>query len=282
MATMLVVGHVTHDRVADGFTPGGSAYYTAQTWRALGADSRVITCVGTDFAAKDAFDGVPAVVRRAGRTTVFRNHYPADGPRAQWVDAVAPSVAPELLPGAWRQPDVLLLAPVFGEVDLSMWRERARPGILAIAVQGWVRTAEPRCVGDTRRVVSRVWRPRSKDLDAVNVALLSDEDLRGQPTLLDRLTARVPLVVRTHGVRGCELLRKGTSTVIGAYATREVDPTGAGDTFAAGFLLGLADGKGPEDAAHMGAAAASIIVESHGGKALPRMAEARARAINLA
>ena len=56
-----------------------------------------------------------------------------------------------------------------------------------------------------------------------------------------------------------------------------MDPTGAGDVFAAAFLLALARGDDPVDAARLGAAAASIVVEGRGGDALPRLGETWAR-----
>src|SRR5690606_24497023 len=98
---------------------------------------------------------------------------------------------------------------------------------------------------------------------------------RGQGDLLDRLVAAVPLVVFTHGERGCELIARGrTAARVGVFPTREVDPTGAGDAFAAGFLLALARGAEPVDAARLGAAAASIVIEGRAGEALPRAGEA--------
>jgi len=69
---------------------------------------------------------------------------------------------------------------------------------------------------------------------------------------------------------------------VGTYSTDEVDPTGAGDTFAAGFVYGLARGDDPLRAARLGSAAASIVVEAVGGLAIPRIAtEAEDRANSI-
>jgi sugar/nucleoside kinase (ribokinase family) len=91
----------------------------------------------------------------------------------------------------------------------------------------------------------------------------------------------VPVVAFTRGARGCEVTAEGRTTHVGVYPTRELDPTGAGDVFAAGLLLGLARGDDPVEAARLGAAAASIVVEARGGDALGRTGEAweRIRAI---
>ncbi len=276
MPHMLIAGHVTHDLVAGGVLPGGSAYYSAQTWRRLGARARVVTCVGEDFVAEEAFAGVETQVSRAGRTTVFRNHYPPGQARVQWVEATAAPVDSAALPEDWRAPAVALLAPVLGELDLADWTARLAARWLAIAVQGWVREAVPE-PGGRRRVRPRRWSPTPEALAGVQVALVSDEDLAGQGELLERLVAHVPIVACTFGDRGCAIHWEGRRVRVEAHPARTVDPTGAGDTFAAGFLLGLAEGARPDEAARLGAAAASIIVEAPGGAALDRMHEARGR-----
>lgn len=297
--TGLFVGHVTHDRFGAQTVPGGSAWFAAQTWRGLGGAARLVTTVGTDFAVPEAFEGLAADVVRAGRTTVFHNRYEGDGPRVQWIEAAAPPVAPERLasagPGAAASlatpPAAAFLAPVFGEVDLAPWTAAARAAgaaLVAIGVQGWLKTAGPPIPGEAaaRRVVPHVWAPSPAALDGVSVAVLSEDDLRGQGDLLERLRAALPLVALTHGREGATIFEggfeRGRTTRIAAFPTTEVDPTGAGDTFAAGFLFGLAEGRPPVEAARVGAAAASLIVEARGGAALPRMGAAFDRVAGVA
>lgn len=53
-------------------------------------------------------------------------------------------------------------------------------------------------------------------------------------------------------------------------AERFVDPIGAGDGFAAGFIAGILQGKSPEDAARMGNLVGSLVVQEQGDwEALP-------------
>ena len=61
---------------------------------------------------------------------------------------------------------------------------------------------------------------------------------------------------------------------MGVYRTDEVDLTGAGDTFAAGFLYRLALGAPVIEAARFGAAAASIVIEAVGARALEHLDQA--------
>ncbi len=278
--TALSIGHVTHDRVDGRIVPGGCAYYAASAFHALGADSRLVSTVGEDFCCGPVMDRFDWCARRAGQTTVFTNLYPEAGPRVQYVDQVAGRVGPDGLPTGWERPDVAFLGPVFDEVDVQIWKQALSARILAIGVQGYVRGASedthPGHVG--QRVVPRPWRPSAELLRGVQVACLSEEDLEGQGDLLDHLTACIPLVALTRERKGCELIEANQRTWVGIHPAEVVDPTGAGDTFAAGLLYGLASGLGSVDAARIGAAAASIVIEGEAGTNFERLPEAFDRA----
>ena len=268
----LAVGHVTHDLFGGQTLPGGCAYYAARTWQELGARSRLVTAVGEDFACQDALAGLDSRIERRGRTTVFTNLYPESGPRVQFVEALAPPVSPDQVPDEWREPDVLFLGPVLNEVDISRWKQAVNARLVAIGVQGYIRSA------DENKVIPRLWSPGPEELEGVDVACLSDEDLIGQGDLLQRLCASIPTVALTHERKGCDIIRAGGKTWVGIHPARQVDPTGAGDTFAAGFLFGLSQGKSPEEAARLGAACASIIIEGKAGESFARMPDAFERA----
>ena len=71
-------------------------------------------------------------------------------------------------------------------------------------------------------------------------------------------------VVKT-GARGCVVATKdGITRVRSVPGIRCVDTTGAGDTFAAGFVAGLCDGIPIPDCARLGCAAASCSIERIG------------------
>jgi 1D-myo-inositol 3-kinase len=271
--SVVVCGHVTLDLAGDARVPGGSAWYAARALAALGALPRLLTSAGPDF-PRDALEGIEAVVMPSPVTTVFANTYGPDGARTQRVLSAAPPLDPAALPRAWRAADILFLAPVLRELDLAAFAAAAGARLVVLGVQGLVR--EVRAGG---AVAARRWEPGPADLAGVAAAVLGEDDVRGQDgDLVARLAAEIPLVAFTHGARGCELLVRGRPPAhIGVYPAREVDPTGAGDVFAAGLLLGLARGDDPVDAARLGAAAASIVVEAPGGEALGRVGEAWGR-----
>lgn len=269
---VVVVGHVTHDRYGDEIVAGGSALYGARTHHALAAEVQLVSTVGTDFACERALGPIGRTIHCAGATTTFTNVYAPGRARVQRLGAQAPAVDPSTCPPAWRDCDLLHLAPVIGEVDLAAWLAGTRARFVGIGVQGWIKSA----AGDA--VVQRPWTITPAGLAGVHAACVGEEDLHDQGDLLDRLVAGVPVVAFTHGRNGCEVICAGQSTRIGVYPVDEIDPTGAGDVFAAAFFLRLAQGASAVDAARLGAAAASIAVEARDATSLGRLPEAWRRA----
>lgn len=275
MTTVLVCGHLTLDRVEDALLPGGSAWYAARTLAGLGARARLLTAAAPDF-PREALAELDVRIEGAPATTTFVNAYGPDGARRQRVLAAAPPLDPARLPGEWRSPDALLVAPVLGEADPCAFAAAAGARLVGLCVQGLVREVSP----------GGAVRHRRLDLDAldltrVHLAVLGEDEAREEPDLPRRLSGIVPVVAFTRGARGCELLVGGRSRHVGVHAAREADPTGAGDAFAAAFLLALARGEDPIGAARLAAAAGSIVVEGRGGEALARIGEARERAARV-
>jgi sugar/nucleoside kinase (ribokinase family) len=270
----LVVGHVTLDVAPDAAVPGGSAYYAAHALAGLGADVRVLTSAGPDFppgALHAARGRLVAHVVSAPGTTRFLNVAGTSGRRSQRVLAAARPLHPADLPAGWLAPDLLLLAPVVGELHPGALLRAVRARVVGLCVQGLVRDVRP-----DGEVAPRRLDPAG--LAGIDAAFLGDDEAAGQPDLPDLLADALPVVAWTHGARGSEVRAGGRTVRVGVHPAREVDPTGAGDVYAAAFLLALAGGAEPDEAARLGAAAASIAVEGRGGDALPRIGDAFARA----
>ena len=84
----------------------------------------------------------------------------------------------------------------------------------------------------------------------------------GHDEILDRVATRVI----TRGSDGVSIHRRGeeTITVPVAREVRKADPTGVGDGFRAGFLVGLSGGLGHRRCAELGSMLATYVIETVG------------------
>jgi ribokinase len=91
---------------------------------------------------------------------------------------------------------------------------------------------------------------------------------KGADLLLNR---GAQIVCVTLGAQGCYVTdSSGVSHVIAAYPTEVADTTGAGDSFAAGFLYGLLHEKDIEESGKIGNMVASFCIREYGArKGLP-------------
>ena len=81
------------------------------------------------------------------------------------------------------------------------------------------------------------------------------------------IAPRVPLLLVTRSEKGALALADGRRIEVPAEpVARVVDTTGAGDLFAAGFLLGEARGRSLEESLKMGAIAAAEVISHFGAR----------------
>lgn len=82
----------------------------------------------------------------------------------------------------------------------------------------------------------------------------------------DEIDARVTTRVITRGKDGADIRTRGEAPIHVPVAGRveQVDPTGVGDAFRAGFLVGLSGGLGHERCAQLGSVLAAYVLETVG------------------
>ena len=102
--------------------------------------------------------------------------------------------------------------------------------------------------------------------DAEVRAMMRTDDVAAAVTAL---SARVPVLVCTHGPAGAEAHAGGEHARVAAEPVDAVvDTTGAGDLFAAGFLAGQAQGRDLETSLRMGAICAAECISHIGPRPL--------------
>jgi adenosine kinase len=86
-------------------------------------------------------------------------------------------------------------------------------------------------------------------------------------TAVKALRADAKLAVITRSEKGCVVVtRNNTEAVQAMPIDRVVDVTGAGDLFAAGFMVGMARGKDHRTCARLGALAAAEVIQHIGAR----------------
>jgi sugar/nucleoside kinase (ribokinase family) len=236
--SLAVIGHLSRDVVA-GAEPriGGGPWHATRALAALGADAVVIAACGTEdedaFRAALAGTGVPFELDARGSTTAFSFSYDEAGRRTMTVDAIAEPFAPDV------DADWVQVAPlVRGDVVIP----RA-PHVL-LDGQGLVR----------RPVLGPLELDTAFDpelLRGVSILKLSDDEAAAVGAV------DVPELLITHGARG--------ATVNGTHIPAEpvdADPTGAGDMFAAAYLVARARGAEPVEAGRSASALVSAILSA--------------------
>jgi 1D-myo-inositol 3-kinase len=271
MPRLLAVGHVTWDARDGGEVLGGSVSYAALATRQLGWEAAVLTTAGRDFEPSRELPGVSVFLGSSPVTTRFRNFYGQDGTRLQHLAARAAPIDPGALPEAWKSPDALLLCPVAGEIT-GVFAPSLEAGVVGAIAQGWLREFEP-----DGTVVAAGFRDAPRALEGVHVLFLSEQDLPEAEKEVQKLLKLVPIVALTRGWRGVTIFTRDSAHDVPGLPRAEVDPTGAGDVFAAGFLVGYHEREDPLAAAAFGNCVASCVVEGVGTSRLGDRSEIERR-----
>ncbi len=279
----LVIGHIVQDLAPDeraaapDWRLGGTTSYAALLATRLGLDTAVLTAAAADLTLEKALPGAEIVRVPSPQSTHFRNLYTAEG-RVQQIPQRAATIKPDSLPDNWRRAEIVLLGPVAGEVD-DAFAACFPQALLGVCAQGWLREIGPdNCV---RPLPPQRWRAENV-LRPAHVLFVADEDFppSSAEAVLTGWSRQVEVLAYTRAERGAEICHRGTWRHIDAFPTEAVDPTGAGDVFAAAFLARYRETGDPWEAARFAACAASFVVEADGLDNTPdrTMIEARLRA----
>ncbi len=263
----LILGHLTKDLTSDGYRLGGTAAYAGLTAARLGRRVALVTSCGEDLDLSPLSE-VTLQCKPSDQSTTFVNLYRA-GSRSQRVEAQAMPLTLEDIPPAWRQVPVVLLGPVLDEVDPGLL-EAFQHSFVALTPQGWLRRMD-----EQGKVSLAPWVEIARHLPRAKAVILSMEDLAGDEAAPAAIARHCGLLVVTDGRAGARLFVGGIERRIPAPEAEEVDPTGAGDIFAAVFLHALQAGHDPRQACEMANAIAARSVQRRGLDGVPRLEELR-------
>jgi sugar/nucleoside kinase (ribokinase family) len=267
----VAVGHVTIDHVSGRRRLGGAAAFASLTAARLGLRAGVVTSAGPGFPYWETLRGVEIHWQAAPRTTEFANLY--EGPeRRQRVLAQAASLTEASLGSIrsrLREDAAVLYCPVVHEVQIPL-APLAPLGLAGVAPQGFFRRWN-----EPGFVETRDWAEAPSALASADVVSMSEDDHPAPEELAEEFAGRAFAV--TKGAKGARVYSEGDVYDLPAFTAVEVDPTGAGDVFAAAFLVALRDKRPVVRAALFAACAASFAVQAPGVGGIPDRKAVEAR-----
>lgn len=260
--TALLIGNTTSDLTPHGTELGGSVAYAGLMLAALGCQVRVLTSAAgnqdlSPLEGKLDIQRVPS-----SQSTTFENLY-VSGSRVQHIRARGGSIGAEDLPPAWGRTDLLILAPVLNEVEPLIALD-VEYELLGISAQGWFR--ESNMDGPVRL---KPWQQVLPLIPQEAIVAISLEDLGGSSEGAGQLASQCRVLALTSAAEGADVFWEGRRVHVPAPARDEIDPTGAGDIFAAVFFLRLLLGDEPPSAAEQANRYAAESVSMSGLASVP-------------
>lgn len=259
---------------------GGSATYSAYAASSF-TDVRVVAVVGDDFAAATLAEmrargiDTQGVERASGRTFRWAGRYDADLAHRTTLDTqlnVFAEFRPKI-PAEYRETPMVLLGNIHPSLQIEVLDQVARPKVVVADTMNFWIEGQPKALAEL--------------LGRIDILVINDEEARqlsGYNNIrraAREIHARGPrrLIIK-RGEHGALLFDEhGVFAAPGFPLEDVVDPTGAGDSFAGGFIGYLAaqpeiTALGLRRAMIHATATASFCVEAVGTKRVAEVSRA--------
>ena len=244
--SVLVVGSVAFDSVETPFGVrenilGGSATYFS-TSASFFTDVNLVAVIGDDFSQehidflKSRNIDLRGLKREAGKTFHWKGRYGFDLNEAETLDTqlnVFQTFRPQI-PAEYAAAEYLILANIDPELQLEVLDQVENPKVIACDTMNFWISSKPEVL---KKVISRV------DFFIINEG--EARQLTGEVNLVKAARAILAMgaknLIIKRGEYGVLLFSGDSIFAAPAYPLESVfDPTGAGDTFAGGFMGYLA------------------------------------------
>lgn len=261
----LIIGHISIDLLSTGKRIGGTVVYASLMAKALGLRVGVVTSWGEEI-PKGPLSSLQIFNYPADQSTTFELNY-SDGKRSLTLIQAAPRLDFFQIPESWRNAPIVHLAPIAQEVEPTLVRNFPS-ALIGVTPQGWMRNWY-----DSGLVHPSEWPEARFVLERSNAAVISIDDVAGDENRIEELANACNILAVTEGDEGARIYWNGDVRRIRAPEAEEVDPTGAGDIFAAAFFYRLYWTRDPWEAGRFAAQLASISVSRTGLDGIPTLAE---------
>lgn len=257
----LLIGHITRDLIPGGHTMGGTASYAARAAQAMGMRVGIVTAY-PDMEDLAVLEGIQVVSAHTDTTTVFENIQTPAG-RIQFLHERAPELTLSDVPQEWRNTPIVHLGPVAGEVHPQL-AQAFQHVTLGATPQGWMRGWDANGL-----VHFSEWPEAGYVLGFCQAAVMSIEDIQADEGLVEQFASQVRILAVTEGAQGARIFWNGDVRRFRPPKMVEIDPTGAGDIFAAAFFIRLHATHNPWEAARFATQLAAYSVQRRGLEGIP-------------
>jgi 1D-myo-inositol 3-kinase len=254
--SVIIAGHYCHDTLylANGTRSealGGSVAYITSILNALDIECSVVSKVGSDFGYLSQISHTPKVV--AGfPTTQYISDFTL-GERVGRVGAVCEPICfsdledRELCPLDSFPYEIALAVGIVGEVlPETLLGLAAKSRYLLCDVQGLIRQ-----IDSVGQVTCKPLRDTPFYEHLGRISFLKASRQEANFIEIEEVRRRTCLLV-TEGDQGCTVYLKNREFRVPAFKAAELDPSGAGDCFLAGFAVGLLRGLTLDEAVRLG------------------------------
>jgi len=269
----LVIGHITRDLHSNGISLGGTAAFSAVCADALGRTPAIATACETNYATP-ALDEFSVFKKESLHTTTFENIETPTG-RKQILHSVAVKIFPLDIPKKWTSAPIVHLGPVADEIDPHLV-DLFSDSFIGVTPQGWMRTRD-----ENKHVQFKPWEAADMLLERANAVVISIEDVRGDEDLIHAYASKTKIMAVTEGFNGARIYWNGDVRHFSAPEVTLVDPTGAGDIFAAAFFDRMEKTSDPWESGKQAVRIASRSVTRCGLAGVPTIQEIRSFQIQL-
>ncbi|MEP7294077.1 MAG: PfkB family carbohydrate kinase, partial [Chloroflexota bacterium] len=228
----LLIGHMTADLTPTGRLAGGTVSYATRTAASFGLRVALLTSAVAGDPLLDALTPYGEIISiPATETTTYENIYLPAG-RVQYVRGVAAPIGAEDIPAHFLNAPLVHLAPIADEVDPQI-AHQFKDSTVLLTLQGWLR----RWDGEGRVHFKRWYDPEV--LKSVDIVVFSEEDIVESPQLEAEFAGSVKHLFVTRAEKGGTYYHEGNPHHYSSPHVDLVNPTGAGDVFAAALLASL-------------------------------------------
>lgn len=273
MYDICCIGHITLDRVVTTTTEkhmaGGTSFYFSNALQNMELNYGLVTALAETelaFVADLRKQGTEVILFPSAKTVYFENIY------ADTLDHRTQRVLQQADPFTVKQLE-LIEAKIFhlgpllaNDIPVELIKHLAEKSKVSLDVQGYLREVK------AQRVCAIDWADKKEALGYIHTVKADEAELEvltgckgikeGVAVLSDW---GVKEIVVTRGSLGSIIFADGQFYDIPAFRpAEEIDATGCGDTYMAGYLYKRVKGASIQDAGEFGAAMASLKMESYG------------------